>query len=183
MGKLIELEQQNAALLRQLNARPIVFQFAPAPDDEDEDDEEAMKPEEHGEEEDAEQPVGLARVLTGKSAGGPGGGAEVAHAAPVASLLCGSSVWFKRRLKRVFSLLRKQRQAQNLERVLRTFTRSMLQSPVLLWLFYVHVLVLWFLEAWRQAVSQTLPTAPTERINQRMVETSGASASSVHATL
>merc|ERR1719188_1411940 len=87
-----------------------------------------------------------------------------------AAMAYGAAIWCKRRTKRGFTFFRKLRQAQSLERTLRGFTRKLLQSPVLLWLFYVHVLVLWCIEGWRQAVSQTLPLDPTERINQKMMQ-------------
>mmetsp|Transcript_35410 Transcript_35410/g.90221 ORF Transcript_35410/g.90221 Transcript_35410/m.90221 type:complete len:458 (+) Transcript_35410:2-1375(+) len=172
--RLAELEEQNDALKRQLNARPIVFQFAPSPDEDDIDD--AALDEEEEEDDAAEEAPPAPLPLQGAM-----NGAEVPRRASnammrtdtgggirYAAMAYGACVWCKRRTKRGFTFFRKLRQAQSLERTLRGFTRKLLQSPVLLWLFYVHVLVLWCIEGWRQAVSQTLPLDPTERINQKM---------------
>jgi len=177
--KVAELEASNAALLRQLNSRPIVFQFAPNPeDDEDADLDEPPAEDEDPLAPDPERPPAASsmpprtplgsppRGLSGSSgSGGPVGGGQPhavgGGAGGGVAVVFGSVVWLRRRCWRTFVACRKQRATQSLERQLRTFTRRMLQSPVLLWLFYVHVLVLWFLEGWRQAVSQTLPMDPT----------------------
>lgn len=162
--RVAELEEQNAAMLRQLNARPIVFQFAPEPEEEDDDARPARQ--DDVDEEDL-APERLAATGPLKQANARPPGADAAAPAPAAAAVLGALVQCSKRSKRCFAALRKQRQAKNLERMLRHFTKSMLKSPALLWFWYAHVLVLWFLEVWRQAVS-TQALDPTERINQRM---------------
>jgi len=145
-ARVSELEAENAGLKKQLSSRPIVFQFDPLLNDgyggapEDAPDEEDPKAEEAGD--------------------SGAGGLSCRMFVYLALVVC------RRRTYRAYASCRRQRTTKTMERSLRQFTRSMLKNPLLLWLFYVHVLVLWIVEFWRQAVSQSMPTDPTHRINQ-----------------
>mmetsp|Transcript_10034 Transcript_10034/g.23622 ORF Transcript_10034/g.23622 Transcript_10034/m.23622 type:complete len:255 (+) Transcript_10034:1-765(+) len=148
-SRLVELEQQlrelqveNSALSRQLSARPIVYQFAPLP-------------------EDAEQ------VQAGPSEEDDRGGEP--QSGGTLLLAWAAAIWCRRRAAQGLTFCRRQRLAQWWEQSLRSFTRSLLQRPLLLWLFYTHVLVLWFLEFWRQAMSAPLEADPSNRL-QKMVD-------------
>jgi len=141
--RILELEAQNLDLTRQLNSRPIVYQFAPLPADEV----------------DVDGPLDEDVEV---------GGAEDTGGPSVRVYIYVAAVWCRRRSVRGLSQCRKLRFAQSLERSLRAFTRSLLQRPLLLWLFYVHVFALWVIEFWRQAVSQPLATDPSTRINHYM---------------
>jgi len=145
--RILELEAQNNGLTRQLNSRPIVFQFGPSVDD--------VEGEAVLDDDDENQDV---EVPTTESAGVP-------SARTYAYV---GAIWCRRKTARGLSQCRKFSLTQRLERSLRAFTRSLLQRPLLLWLFYVHVFALWVIEFWRQAVSQPLATDPSARINHFM---------------
>lgn len=138
-ARVQELQERNGALERQLNARPIVYQFGPSLDELDD---------ACGEEEDAythtnERTMGL-RMFVYVAA-----------------------IWCRRRVSRAASQCRRQRLTQSLERTLRSFTRTLLKRPVLLWLFYTHVIALWVIEFWRQAVNRPLEvTDPSSHLEQ-----------------
>jgi len=132
---------QNSTLTRQLSARPIVYHFGPSPGDE-----------EHNaggtEEEDVEmaaEPIGQLGLRV---------------------FVCVAALWCRRRTLRAVAQCRKQRVTQSLERSLRSFTRGLLQRPLLLWLFYTHVVALWMIEFWRQAVNRAVEADPSNRIEQ-----------------
>lgn len=147
-ARVSELEAENAGLKKQLSSRPIVFQFDPLLNDgyggapEDAPDEEDPKAEEEAADDSSTNGLSWTMFLY------------------LALVVC------RRRMYRTYASCRRQRTTKTMERSLRQFTRSMLKNPLLLWLFYVHVLVLWIVEFWRQAVSQSMPTDPTHRINQ-----------------
>mmetsp|Transcript_136794 Transcript_136794/g.381322 ORF Transcript_136794/g.381322 Transcript_136794/m.381322 type:complete len:698 (+) Transcript_136794:91-2184(+) len=145
-ARVLELQAENATLTRQLSSRPIVYQFGPLPGDE------------------AEQGAAYEDDEETVVASGEGGGPRLRV------LLYAGAIWCRRRTLRGIASCRKQRLAQSLERSLRAFTRSLLQRPLLLWLFYAHVLALWVIEFYRQAVSQPLETIDPSSKLQRMVD-------------
>lgn len=144
-SRLADLEARNEALNRQLNERPIVFQFGPGPPDEEADE---------------------SSVADDAGLDGDGASAAAVRLSQmgVLSLVCFFAGRVHRRLGRAFALFRRQTLAQSLERSLKHFTKSLLQRPVLLWLFYSHLLVLWLIEFWRQAVSAPSALDPTNRL-------------------
>ncbi|CAE7756362.1 unnamed protein product, partial [Symbiodinium pilosum] len=115
---------QNMALKRALNQRPIVYQFAPPDAGIDSPDEEAA------------DAVGQVEEL--------GSAQSITFVGRHVALSCA------RRCVVVCTQCRKQRWIWGLEHQLRWFTRRVLERPLLMWAFYLHVVVLWCLEAWRQ---------------------------------
>jgi len=125
-----ELEAKNAALQRSLSQRPIVYQFAP-PD-------EGLDPTEDAEPDDDEE----SQIST------------------ACSLMKGGCRLAIRRCWKLWILCRKLKCMSAGENQLRWFTRRLLEKPFLLWVFYFHVLMLWLIEIWRQALSKPLSMDP-----------------------
>mmetsp|Transcript_32450 Transcript_32450/g.69519 ORF Transcript_32450/g.69519 Transcript_32450/m.69519 type:complete len:781 (-) Transcript_32450:56-2398(-) len=216
--RIAELEAQNEALSRQLNSRPIVFQFGSNPDEEGElgnmaEDDELLpgpggalgRPNElskvpmtltghhpstpsaasGGANWGAGRPHQVptqsggsfggaaANAGGGEGPGGPGAGAGAGASAGLGLSASGKvwivCVWIRKKGWKAFVKCRKQPLAMTAEKSLRSFTRKMLQSPVLLWLFYMHVLVLWFVEGWRQAISSPVASDPAAGLEAEMV--------------
>eukprot|EP00439_Symbiodinium_sp_Y106_P029263 s2446_g3.t1 len=134
-ARLGELEAQNAALKRSLNQRPIVYQFAPP-------DAGIDSPDEQGEDDTLPE---AEVVSTSQSLS--------AHGQRFAQSLARRCLWF-------WQHCRKRRWTRGLEQQLRWLTRRILERPFLMWVFYLHVLVLWCLEVWHQALAKPLPADP-----------------------
>ncbi|CAE7553837.1 unnamed protein product, partial [Symbiodinium necroappetens] len=134
-ARLGELEAQNAALKRSLNQRPIVYQFAPP-------DAGIDSPDEQGEDDSL---LEVEVVSTSQSFSALG-----QHFAQSLARRC---LWF-------WQHCRKRRWMWGLEQQLRWLTRRILERPFLMWVFYLHVLVLWCLEVWHQALAKPLPADP-----------------------
>ncbi|CAE7948200.1 unnamed protein product, partial [Symbiodinium sp. KB8] len=134
-ARLGELEAQNAALKRSLNQRPIVYQFAPP-------DAGIDSPDEQGEDDSL---LEVEVVSTSQSFSALG-----QHFAQSLARRC---FWF-------WQHCRKRRWMWGLEQQLRWLTRRILERPFLMWVFYLHVLVLWCLEVWHQALAKPLPADP-----------------------
>eukprot|EP00928_Gymnodinium_smaydae_P000478 TRINITY_DN10183_c0_g2_i1.p1 TRINITY_DN10183_c0_g2~~TRINITY_DN10183_c0_g2_i1.p1 ORF type:complete len:746 (-),score=237.13 TRINITY_DN10183_c0_g2_i1:48-2285(-) len=157
--RIAELEAQNADYKRQVDSRPIVYQFAPLPDDvENEEEEEDEAPEA---ENDVEASAN-ARGVTGASgsAGGSDGGAR----RPMAGI-----ARQRRAISKAVLQCRRMGPVKSVERSFRTFTIKLLRRPLLMWLFYVHVAALWTLEAFRQARSQAASGDPASRLDHQLV--------------
>ncbi|CAK0795472.1 unnamed protein product, partial [Prorocentrum cordatum] len=112
---------------RQLSERPIVYQFGPDENDPDINDEYDVE---------AHAPDGASRGLAALS---------------IATICCVVLAVCWRCIMRSLVVCRRQKPTQLVEKSLRHFTRSLLKRPLLLWLFYLHVMVLWAMEGWRQA--------------------------------
>eukprot|EP00435_Cladocopium_sp_Y103_P045244 s1341_g12.t4 len=132
-ARLGELEAKNAALQRSLSQRPIVYQFAPV-------DAGLDLPEEEPDDEEAQ--------------------ASASTASTAYSLMQGGCRLAMRRCWRLWTLCRKLKCISAAENQLRWFTRRLLEKPFLLWVFYVHVAMLWFIEIWRQALAKPLAMDP-----------------------
>lgn len=132
-ARLGELEAKNAALQRSLSQRPIVYQFAPV-------DAGLDLPEEEPDDEEAQ--------------------ASASTASTACSLMQGGCRLAMRRCWRLWTLCRKLKCISAAEKQLRWFTRRLLEKPFLLWVFYLHVAMLWFIEIWRQALAKPLAMDP-----------------------
>lgn len=135
-ARLGELEAKNAALQRSLSQRPIVYQFAPV-------DAGLDLPEEPDDEEAQTSPASTA---------------STAYSAY--SLMQGGCRLAMRRCWRLWTLCRKLKCISAAENQLRWFMRRLLEKPFLLWVFYLHVAMLWFIEIWRQALAKPLAMDP-----------------------
>jgi len=155
-GKLAEIEAQNSALRKQLNGRPIVFQFGPEPEEElgaDEDDG------------DGDPASDVASVEAGTAPAGPSNPTGEAPQVDARAAMWGAAKKCRRKTVRVLCIWRRQPCAKSIERSLRAFTRMLLHRPLLLWLFYAQLLALWSVEIWRQARSQPIASEdPANRI-------------------
>ncbi|CAK0795471.1 unnamed protein product, partial [Prorocentrum cordatum] len=127
LARVHELEGQKSVLSRQLSERPIVYQFGPDENDPDINDEYDVE---------AHAPDGASRGLAALS---------------IATICCVVLAVCWRCIMRSLVVCRRQKPTQLVEKSLRHFTRSLLKRPLLLWLFYLHVMVLWAMEGWRQA--------------------------------
>eukprot|EP00927_Polykrikos_kofoidii_P000555 TRINITY_DN10205_c0_g1_i4.p1 TRINITY_DN10205_c0_g1~~TRINITY_DN10205_c0_g1_i4.p1 ORF type:complete len:752 (+),score=199.05 TRINITY_DN10205_c0_g1_i4:249-2504(+) len=132
--RIAALEVQNAKLTRSLGARPIVYQYGPMPGDDvgsagddDEDDEQAP----------AANPTGD----------------QLNFGVKALLLLRGFFLISRRRTFRVLSKCRKTSPAIAVEKSLRSFTKQLLTRPFMLWLFYIHLVVLWIMAIWRSRTS------------------------------
>jgi len=71
-----------------------------------------------------------------------------------------------RRTMRCLAACRRQHFVGLAEKQLRSFTRQMLQRPLLLWLFYIHVAVIWTVEIYRQAVNRSISSDPATQLEK-----------------
>merc|ERR1712039_148570 len=129
------------------DARPIVFQYGPDPEDDA-----SMHDVEEPEPSDSEAGNMVVNDDSSSNATAP------QQASPSATKTC------RRRCARGLYACRRQRTAKNLERGMRAFTKMLLRYPLLMWLFYVQLLVVWSLEIWRQAINRPLAQDPVSRI-------------------
>mmetsp|Transcript_35588 Transcript_35588/g.83174 ORF Transcript_35588/g.83174 Transcript_35588/m.83174 type:complete len:865 (-) Transcript_35588:23-2617(-) len=143
--RVAELQAQVAALLdenqklnKQLKARPIVFQFSPDADGE--------TPEVAAEEVEDDPMSPMTKVLTDPQSQGLG-------IRCVIWMVLGICISCKRKFAKEFHRLRRQPFMQIIEMQMRKFTRSLLDRPLLLWVFYGHIIALWLLELSRQAAN------------------------------
>lgn len=145
-SRVAELEVQNLALNRRLDARPIVYQFSPLGDE--------------GEEEEADASVEVVEDGGVAASGSDGVGWQTRARNSVS--------WCKRQLGRGFRACRRQPCTKSVERPLKTFTKILLRRPLLLWLFYAHLLMLYVVEIWRQSLSRPRGQDPVARIENKM---------------
>jgi len=131
-AQIHELQAQKGGLERQLNSRPIVYQFGPTVDDEDE----------------------QCRLLEEEDNATTNIGDNIQERSGMRVITNSAALWCRRRAARACVKCRKLKLARNVERLFRNFTRALLRSPLLMWMFYVHLLALWFIEFWRQAVDR-----------------------------
>lgn len=174
-ARVLELEEQIANLNRQLQARPIVFQYSGGDDLDDEDVMEQVEAASAAAAAAAARRAlgGFGRDREGAASGGSlpddfsGSEGRDAGGSP---LLVAYAAFLRCRQhgSHGFRACRRQRVAQTVEKSLRLFTRSLLQRPLLLWLFYAHVLILWMMEGWRQAASQSISTTDPARQVDRL---------------
>jgi len=139
---LAEVRKRNAELQKRLDARPIVYQFAPG----DGADCTDLGAEELGGGDDLEDSA------VDEAGGNPGPGGPPAAAAGAGWRRLGRRA--ARRVVRGARLLRRQRHVRSSEQWLRRITHRILQDPLLLWFFYLHLLVLWFVEIRRHTLAR-----------------------------
>uniref|UniRef100_A0A7S1LCE8 Uncharacterized protein n=1 Tax=Alexandrium catenella TaxID=2925 RepID=A0A7S1LCE8_ALECA len=142
---LAEIRARNSELQKRLDARPIVYQFAPG--DGADCTDLSMEDLGRGDIEDS----------TADEAGGAAG--------PNGSSSSGAGLqrWARRASRhavRGAKRLRRQRHVRCVEQWLRRATLRLLQEPLLLWLFYVHVVILWVAELRHQASPRPAPLCP-----------------------
>jgi len=132
MARLKEVEEENNTMRRQLDGRPIVFQYSPN---------------------DGDIPIAPSFQDTSDDV------------LPVGQLTVGTALLACcRRTARGCAWLRKQKLSQTVERFLRGFTQLLLKQPLLLWLFYAQLFVLWLVEFWRQAAGRSYSNDPMDQL-------------------
>jgi len=146
---LKELQKSNVELQRQMNSRPIVYQFGDVPDcflDDDCDDE-------------GELPFPMTHCQSEYLMG------RKFDFHTLCCVLYGGCVALRRRCAKFFLKCRKLKCTKCTELRLRSFTRSLLYRPSLLWLFYMQLFAIWIVEIWRQAVS-SMGDTPHKELEQ-----------------
>jgi len=146
---LKELQKNNAALQRQMDSRPIVYQFGEIPDCvlDDDCDYEGKFPF-HTTNHNSEYFMG--RKLDFHT---------------FCRVLYRGFMALRYRCAKCFLKCRKLKCTKCTELRLRTFTRLLLRRPPLLWLFYMQLFAIWIVEIWRQVLCK-VDNTPHQELKQ-----------------
>merc|ERR1712110_800131 len=143
MGTRFEAaEAEIAELKRQLAQRPIVYQYPGTDAEDDASNEDSL---------DNDNEYGLEDAMEAID------GKDLS----IASQFRRTAKHATRHARRTLRKCRRQQYVHHVEKWLRWFTRLLLTRPGLLWIFYIQLMLLWFIEIWRQAMSRTLSNDPS----------------------